>query len=89
MKEIKVTQGEEISDFMVDLDDHISFVGVKGVSDVGEEFYYRPIEVVTFWGQLSRLSHSHKFTLAGFLLVSICALLAFVRYNARKGYVRI
>lgn len=74
---------------MVDLEEHISFVGVKAVSDNGEESYYRPIEVVTVWGQLSRLSHSHKFTLACFLFVSICALLAFVRYNARKGYVRI
>ncbi len=88
-KEIKVGEDEEITDYVIDLADHISYFGVKATSSSGEEIYYRPIEVITFWGQLSRTSQTHKLALAGFLVVSVCALLAFVRYNARKGYVRI
>lgn len=64
-------------------------MAVKAVASNGQEIFYRPIEVVTFWGQFSRISQSHKMTLLSILVVSICSLLAFVRHNARRGYVQI
>jgi hypothetical protein len=87
--EIKVIEGEAIVDSVFDLSEHISFVAIKGVSNQGQEVFYKTIEVATFWGQLSRTSQTHKLTVALFLIVSVCALLWFVRYNARRGYVQV
>jgi hypothetical protein len=67
--------------------DHISYVGVKGINaKTGEEIYYRPIEIVTIWGQISRTSTTHRFTLIGVSLCLFCVVLMWCRRNARKGY---
>lgn len=86
---VELKSEQDIVDVVYDLREHIQFIGIKAVTDQGEEIFYRPIEVATFWGQLSRTSHSHKVTLAALLSLSVCALLWFVRHNARRGYVKI
>ena len=44
----KVTFNQEISG-------DVTFVGVKAVSkSTGEVVYYRPVEIVTFWGEIQR-----------------------------------
>lgn len=73
--------------FQYTLMDHISYVGLKGInSKTGEEIYYRPIEIVTIWGQISRTSNTHRFTIVGVGLCLFCTALIWCRRNARKGY---
>lgn len=59
---------------------------MKAVYDGIEEVYYKPTEIITIWGQLSRTSQSHKITIGTAIVISLIALLVFVRKNARKGY---
>lgn len=67
--------------------DHISYVGVKGINKKnGDEVYYRPVEIVTIWGQISRTSTSHKFTIIGISVIVVLIILIIVRRNARQGY---
>ena len=67
--------------------DHISYISVKGVYSNGEEIYYRPIEIVTVWGQLSRTSHSHKFAMIMVAICTLCGcLVCYRRYMKPSGY---
>lgn len=70
------------------LSDQISYVGLKVVVDkkAGSEIYYRPIEVATLWGQLSRTSHSHKLSISTVFICSLLVVIVMVRRNARRGY---
>ena len=73
--------------FKYDMLEQISYLSIKGVYSGGNEVYYKPIEVVTVWGQLSRTSHSHKFAM---LMIGICglcgALICVRRCSKRQGY---
>ena len=68
--------------------EQISYLEVKGVYSGGNEVYYKPIEVVTVWGQLSRTSHSHKFLMLMVGICGFCGALIVVRriMNRRAGY---
>ena len=73
--------------FQYTLMDHISYVGVKGInSKTGEEIYYRPVEIVTVWGQISRTSFTHRFTIIGIVICALVHILVLCRKHARRGY---
>jgi hypothetical protein len=42
--------------------------------------------VVTIWGHLSKTSKTYKISIGFIILFSICGLLCFVKYSARRGY---
>jgi len=41
---------------------------------------------VTIWGQISRTSFTHRFTIIGIALCALCHILVLCRKHARKGY---
>lgn len=75
--------------FHFTLPQQISYVGIKvqlGSSKNPKEVFYKPIEVATLWGQLSRTSHTHKLAISTVFIISLLSIIICVRRNARKGY---
>lgn len=67
--------------------DQISYVGLKVMHSKGiSEAFYRPIEVATLWGQLSRTSHTHKLAISTIFICGLLVVIIMVRRNARRGY---
>ena len=67
----------------------MSFVGVKACIGDDQEVFYKPEEVVTLWGQLTRTSSSHKVLIGSVVLLVIGGIIYITRATARKGYKKI
>jgi len=67
----------------------MSFVGVKASIGNDQEVFYKPEEVVTLWGQLTRTSSSHKVLIGSIVLLVIGGIIYITRATARKGYKKI
>jgi|JI61114C2RNA_FD_contig_71_644869_length_2040_multi_2_in_0_out_0_1 hypothetical protein len=66
--------------------DQISYFGIRVMLDNGREYIYKPIEIVTIWGHISRNKRYHSFAITLFLgcvVICICMLL---RRRQRRGY---
>ncbi len=67
----------------------MSFVGIKANIGSNNEVFYKPEEVVTLWGQLTRTSSSHKM-LIGFIVIAVLSgIIIITRTTARQGYKKI
>ena len=89
-KEIVPTENKDGTlSFDFDLLADICYMGIKIETSTGAEAYYKPIEVVTIWGQFNRTSTGLKLTISTVLIVALLGIILLVRTNARKGYKRI
>jgi hypothetical protein len=64
----------------------ITYVGIKAVNSKGKEVFYKPIEVSTLWGHLSRSTRSHQASIGFLLCLVVLGIVVCVRRSARKGY---
>lgn len=63
----------------------ITFIGVKASNNkTGEVVYYRPVEIVTLWGQMQKGTKGHGLLIGLGILVSICTMLICYRRRRRN-----
>lgn len=72
--------------FNYPLKDSFSYLGVKAVSESGDEVYYTPVEIATLLGRWSKVSFIQKTLMIAIVLSAVCVLAIFVRKSARRGY---
>lgn len=62
-------------------------MGIKAENKFGEVVFYKPVEIITLWGQITRVGSSHAFGWAVlFVVVLIIVLIGVRKWTKRGGY---
>jgi hypothetical protein len=62
------------------------YLGIKVVSERGEEVFYQPIEVASLWAKWQKVSLVQRSLMVLLVLLFLCICAIFVRRASRKGY---
>ena len=73
---------------MYDAEKGVSYVGVVARLESGEEVFYQPIEIATFWGKWTeQTSVFHKLWISLIFGVAVLICLLWWRKCSKQGYV--